>query len=298
MTKVCPIVIRLVVVCAGLVITMAYASPVIAAGKPQGTLSEQQSLNMSGVSAHADPMPGGTLRLYFGSDRGGVDYYTCTNAKKPECTFVATIAGVSDLTDVVLVDGSRRAYFVAHTSEGGQKEIGSAALDVSGLITGEYKSTGIPSVSSDTRAWGVPDSVVLPDGRVRIYYVDQGQTGEIIKSATSLDTRGVDFVVDPGTRATGAKCDFEVLRAKKGGWLAVTSTTPGRPPQRLMLGKSSDGLAWTFGTPFSPKNKNYLDPAGFAITKDTFRIFYTTAPKSSPFGPFTLNVARLKVSQR
>jgi len=298
MTKVCPILRKLVLMCTGLVIAMAYASPVIAAGAPQGTLSEQQSLSMSGVSAHVDRMPGGMLRLYFGSDRGGVDYYTCTNAKKPQCTFVATIDGVSDLTDVVLVDGSRRAYFVAHPSQGEEKEIGSAALDASGLITGEYKSTGIPSVPSDTRAWGVPDSVLLPDGRVRIYYVDQGRMGEVIKSATSLDTRGVDFVVDPGTRAKGGKCDFEVLRAKKGDWLAVTSTTPGRPPQRLMLGKSSDGLTWTFGTPFSPVSKNYLDPAGFAITKNLFRIFYTTAPKSSPFGPFTLNVGRLKVSQR
>ena len=298
MTKVSSVTMKLVVFCAGLVIALAYASPVRAAGKPQGTLSDQQSMQMAGVSAHADLMPDGTLRLYFGSDRGGVDYYTCTNAKKPKCTFVTTMTGVSDLSDVVLLDGTRRAYFVAHPSQGGQKEIGSAALDASGLITGEYKATGIPSVPDDTKAWGVPDSVLLPDGRVRIYYVDQGRTGEVIKSATSIDTRGVDFVVDAGTLATGGKCDFEVLRAKKGGWLAVTSTTPGRPPQRLMLGKSSDGLTWSFGAPFSPKNKNYLDPAGFAIAKNTFRIFYTTAPKSSPFGPFTLNVGRLKVSQK
>ena len=56
-------------------------------------------------------------------------------------------------------------------------------------------------------AWGVPDAVLLPDGRVRIYWVEPSPQGgmatENIVSATSTDATGTVFVRDAGTRTTG-----------------------------------------------------------------------------------------------
>jgi hypothetical protein len=51
-------------------------------------------------------------------------------------------------------------------------------------------------------AWGVPDAVLLPDGRVRLYWVAEssGMRGEKIVSATSDTTDGTNFTQDSGYR--------------------------------------------------------------------------------------------------
>ena len=93
-------------------------------------------------------------------------------------------------------------------------------------------------------AWGVPDAVLLPDGRVRIYWVEPSPQGgmatENIVSATSTDIAGTVFARDEGTRTTGGLVDFEVLRAEPGNWLAIMSTSPEdmKNPQRLLVGTS------------------------------------------------------------
>ena len=131
-------------------------------------------------------------------------------------------------------------------------------------------------------AWGVPDAVRLPDGRVRLYWVEDPPAGGIehkewIVSATSDDITGTRFVRDPGQRTTGGYVDFEVLQAKAGDWIAVMSSTPAakpkHPPQGIYVGTSNDGLDWTIETDnLAPTDKSYLDPTGVPLGTNQWQL--------------------------
>lgn len=151
-------------------------------------------------------------------------------------------------------------------------------------------------------AWGVPDAIKLPDGRVRLYWVEPSPQGgmatEVIVSATSTDASGTVFVRDAGVRTTGGVVDFEVLRAEDGNWLAITSTSPEDPknPQRLFLASSDDGLSWNVNRrSLSPLAMSYLDPTGFATGPTTFQIYYAKAPNVLGDRDYTLEQATLTV---
>ena len=73
--------------------------------------------------------------------------------------------------------------------------------------------------------------------------------------------------------------DFEVLKAKAGDWIAVTSSTPAggskksHPPQGLYVATSKDGLDWTIETDnLAPTNRSYLDPTGVAISETSMAV--------------------------
>ncbi len=65
------------------------------------------------------------------------------------------------------------------------KEIYTAIFSEDGLSYTDTKALGFSDGGS--MAWGVPDAVLLPDGRVRLYWVaeSEGMRGEKIVSATS-----------------------------------------------------------------------------------------------------------------
>ena len=107
---------------------------------------------------------------------------------------------------------------------------------------GPGQPTGIAQ-SEPGPAWGVPDTYALPDGRTAMLYVDRGKRDENIVLATSTD--GVTFAVEPEPAFTGGYVDPYVIELDDGSYAALLSTTPGRPPQRLHLATSNDGLAWT-----------------------------------------------------
>jgi hypothetical protein len=140
------------------------------------------------------------------------------------------------------------------------------------------------SVSQNEKAWGVPDAVLLPDGRVRVYWVlsDQatGKPGlpESIVSATSTDTTANSFVRDPGTRLTGGYVDTDILRAVDGDWVMMTSTGPGAGTQYLYMATSKDGLTWdVHPTPISSSSESALDPTGYETGTNTWRIYYVSS---------------------
>lgn len=259
-----------------------------------GSIKQKKSLNRAGVSAHGELQADGSIRLYYSSAAArGTAIESCS--KSGACSQIGTIPGINDLTTVTLQDGTKRAYFVSPNVQSGVKSIATAAMSADGLSLGAISSTGV-ATAIDAKAWGVPDAVVLPDGRVRIYYVNKRSKGEINLSMTSTDATGVNFVADRGTRTTGGLVDFEVLQAVSGDWIAIASTTPGAPPQKLYLGTSKDGLKWNFKkTNLMPANKNYLDPAGVKIGKNKFLLYYTSSPKSNPFDGFNLEQGVLTV---
>ncbi len=154
-------------------------------------------------------------------------------------------------------------------------------------------------------AWGVPDAVLLPDGRVRIYWVEPSPQGgmatENIVSATSTDATGTVFVRDAGTRTTGGLVDFEVLRAEPGNWLPIMSTSPEdmKNPQRLLVGTSDDGLTWRVNPKsLTSRKMSYLDPTGIPTGVDRFLVYYAKAPNVLGDREYVLEQATLRVGAK
>ena len=271
-------------------------------GSTTGTwvISEEKKISIAGVSAYVEkisatkdrvwrsdgmPTPGAPIPSVSDCDASGV------------CTAVTLRSQFgNDVTIVTLKDGSRRAYFVSMSPSG--KVIVSAKLTADGL--GHESTTNTPiTASMDQKAWGVPDAVVLPDGRVRIYYVDKpeqkAQCPEVIKSATSTDATGVTFVVDEGLRLTGGWVDTHVMRAVNGDWLLITSTGPGCAPQRLALFSSADGLTFTqIGSFLSDSDYNRLDPYTYKIDENRFKLYFTASDLGKQLsGPYEIRTAIL-----
>jgi hypothetical protein len=190
----------------------------------------------------------------------------------------------SDATVVTLKDGTRKVFFVEMGPSG--KKITFATITGNTLAHGAVSDLNVAgsSVSQNEKAWGVPDSVLLPDGRVRVYWVlsDQatGKAGlpETLVSATSTDATATTFVRDPGTRLTGGYVDSDILRAVDGDWVMMVSTGPGGGTQFLYMATSKDGLTWDLNpSPISSSSESALDPTGYETGTNTWRIYYVSS---------------------
>ena len=225
-----------------------------------------------GVSAHIEN-DGNSNRekyqlFYTSSVRGGlaIDGLSASNQLSQQ----GKINNTKDLTIVTLKDGKRRAYYID------QYEIYTALISDDGLVLSDISSTGISNTNENKKvAWGVPDAVLLPDGRVRLYWVDD-DTGfstfadEFIISATSTSTEGTSFSVDEGKRVENGYVDFEVLQAKDNDWIAIMSSSPETVPaksQGIYVGTSNDGLTWTINeNNLAPTDMSYMDPTGILFS--------------------------------
>ena len=234
-----------------------------------------------GVSPHMEVVDSSTLRIFYSSlDVMGLAVDLCDY--ELNCIRQGVVNRVQDLTLITTVDGVRRGYYVELNPNTKSKEIYTAIFSEDGLTYSESKSLGFNDGGS--MAWGVPDSVLLPDGRVRLYWVAEstGMRGEKIVSATSDSPKGIKFTKDPGYRLENGYVDFEVLRAEENNWEAVFSYSPeGLPriPQSIFYGTSKDGLTWEFtGNAISPTNMSYLDPTGILLDNGTYLLISSVAP--------------------
>ena len=248
--------------------------------------TESVNLNLKGVSPYVEKTSTGLDRLWFASPDALPDpimVVDCTEAGTCTRQTLSSRFG-SDATVVVLKDGTRKVFFVEMGPSG--KRIMFATITGSSLAHGTTSELNVAgsSVSQNEKAWGVPDAVLLPDGRVRVYWVlsDQatGKPGlpESIVSATSTDTTANSFVRDPGTRLTGGYVDTDILRAVDGDWVMITSTGPGAGTQYLYMATSKDGLTWdVHPTPISGSSESALDPTGYETGTNTWRIYYVSS---------------------
>ena len=242
--------------------------------EPSWSLGTLQSLGAAGVSPHLEQTSTG-YRLSYAAD-GGLTVADLSN------TLTLTPRGsmdrAADLTVITTAAGARRAYYVELNPQTKFKEIFSADISDDGLSLSNRLATGFSDQGA--LAWGVPDAVRLPDGRVRLYWVEDPnqavQADEIIVSATSTDASGTTFQRDSGSRTTGGYVDFEVLKAEAGDWLAVMSSSPETIPNRsqgIYVGTSSDGLTWNVQPDnLAPTQKSYLDPTGVAIGPNQWQL--------------------------
>jgi hypothetical protein len=139
------------------------------------------------------------------------------------------------------------------------------------------------------RAWGVPDTVVGPDGTIHMYWVDEvdGESMEVLRHASSQN--GVTFEVTPEPVMFGGYVDPYVLQAEEGDWLMLLSTTPhpSELPQKIHLARSADGVNWEVDpTPLlTEPDTNYLDPTAYPLGDGTWQLVVATAPKDAPLDP-------------
>ena len=250
-----------------------------------------KNLNQEGVSPHLEIVDSNTLRMFYSSEEVlGLAIDLCDY--ELNCTRQGVLQRVQDLTLIETVDGVRRGYFVELNPDTKQKEIWTAVFSEDGLTFSDKISLGFGD--GGNLAWGVPDAVLLPDGRVRIYWVDEpaGMAGEKIVSATSETTKGVNFIKDDGYRLENGYVDFEVLKAEEGNWEAIFSFSPEKlpqTPQSLFYGTSTDGLSWEFsGIPISPLDMSYLDPTGVVLSDGSYLIVAAVAPNELGTRKYTL----------
>jgi hypothetical protein len=155
------------------------------------------------------------------------------------------------------------------------------------------------AVPTTEKAWGVPDAVVTPDGKVRVYLVVSptltNSCPEKVRSYISND--GINFTVESGYRLEGGFVDTEILRAKTGDWLMIMSTGPGcgNGMQQLFVSSSADGLTWSTPQAVTKSDNRRLDPTGYEASPNVFRIYY--AFNASRTGEtYTLKRGTLKIA--
>ena len=238
------------------------------------TVENIKAIDYYGTSSHLEIVDESTLRLFY-NDFGGVAVFLCSFDFN--CEFQGSIQFITDLTLVETVDGERRGYFVEMNPNTMETGIFTAIFSDDGLSYSDKTPLGI-TAREDEVAWGVPDTVVMQNGLVRIYwvYTEDNFSPEKIASATSKTSKGVEFTIDAGYRVDNGYVDFEVLKAEEGDWRAIMSFTPHYLPdipQSLFYATSKDGLDWEFSKErITEKDFSYLDPTGIPIDDKTYLI--------------------------
>lgn len=239
-------------------LTVALASTAHAANFD---LSSGQQTGMSGVSPFAMSIDSTTDRVFHSAgDAGGWLMSTCTVGGT--CTDASLpFEFGSDYTQVTLPDGSQRAYFVIPEADG-SKEIATAPVTYSGGVPTLGSTTRLGfKASAEQRAWGVPDSVVTPDGRVRLYWVDEGQASGFQPTSTqqqclvkALGRKGVSQL------ASGKKVTSKGKKAmKKCGIPASAISGRGSRANEVLVSATSTDAT---GTAFT-KDPGYRTTGGY-----------------------------------
>lgn len=261
-------------------------------------IDDPVSLGMTGVSPHVEKTSTGD-RVWRSDGPSGTVVSLCNDAGLCTAEAFSTGAGgpINDVTIARTRSGQLRAYFKqVEPSTNTQAVYSAPCNDANCLSLGAATlTTTAMRVSREIRAWGVPDAVVLPNGDIRIYIVEQPEGGsctEKIASYTSTD--GISFTKDPGWRLEGGFVDTEVLRIRGGEWLMILADiacTASRN-QKLFVSTSTDGLTWTQPEVLTGSGPSRLDPTGYEVSPNVFRIYYSVG---GPNNTFTVQRATLRI---
>lgn len=263
------------------------AAAVPASAKSWSISDDAVDLGLNGVSPHVMKTKLGDRLWRSDMVPTGTAVTMCDNTGKcvSESFSTGSAGPVSDFT-VAKAKSGWRAYFKSTDST--SQKIYSAAC-----TTEDCLSFGTPvltssemSVSKETKAWGVPDAVTLPDGRVRIYIVESDtsmKTSCPENVASYISSDGISFTKEKGWRLTGGYVDTEVLSTKKNNWVMIVADGPGcggskgsMKPQQLYITTSKNGLKWAKPKVLTRTDAGRLDPTGYEIGKNTYRIYYAS----------------------
>ena len=134
---------------------------------PAVTIENIKPIDQFGTSSHMEIVDDSTLRLFY-NDFGGVVVFLCSYDF--DCEKQGTIRFITDLTLIETIDGERRGYFVEMNPNTMESGIYTGIFSEDGLSYTEKTPLGI-TAREDEVAWGVPDTVVMPNGLVRVYWV-------------------------------------------------------------------------------------------------------------------------------
>ena len=241
-------------------------------------------MGMNGVSPHVERL-NGVDRVWRSDGPTGTVVSDCND--QGICTNV-TVSGSlgNDFTVVTFPNGTKRAYF--KDFEGSFQQVYSAACSDAGCTTlgSKTPTTTEMRVPSSAKAWGVPDAVLLPDGRVRIYIVESPVAGRCTeKIASYISTDGITFTKEPGWRFENGYVDTEILRAKSGDYVMIMSDIACTSTNRQMffISTSKDGLSWIAPELLTGAGVEGLDPTGYEVSPGLFRIYYSQGGPGQTF---------------
>ena len=221
----------------------------------------------------------GKLRLYY-SGQGGILSAISDDGTTFQKEAGTRVPGGNDATMVTSKDGKIRLYYKVASGPGGP---GQAVHTIHSAISSDglnfvMEGMRIDSQQTPDRGWAsVPDAVMLPDGRVRIYYVSDGlDVKHGIVSAVSED--GLNFTRE-GPVLTGF-VDPSVMRLSDGSYLMLAVALPAAPG-----GKTTEAPPGIYsftskdGTTFEDRQvvlngENHIDPAIIEIDDGTFKVYY------------------------
>jgi hypothetical protein len=253
------------------------------------------SLGISGVSPHVEKI-GDKDRIWRSDGPQGTVASDCDAAGV--CTNVSLTGNFgNDFTVITLSDGSKRGYF--KSIDGEFQQVYSAPCNDSGCTSlgAKVATSSEMRISRQERAWGVPDPIVLPDGRVRIYIVEMPVKGQCLeKIATYISSDGITFTKEPGWRLEGGFVDTEIIRAKDGDWLMILAdiACTSSKQQELFLSSSKDGLVWSKPKLLAGTGSGGFDPTGYETAKNEFRIYFAQESRMGA-GDFAIKRATLKI---
>ena len=188
---------------------------------------------------------------------------------------------VSDPTLVRLDDGRVRIYYKGATGPGGPgQSVHSvfSAISTDGLLF-EKEGTRIDSQQTPDRGWAsVPEAIVLPDGRVRLYYVSDGlDVKHGIVSAISDD--GLAFTRE-GSVLTGF-VDPSVIMLADGSYLmlavTISSGLEGIAKPGIYSFLSEDGINFQDPELLALSGECDIDPAIVDMGDGDYRVYYWNA---------------------
>src|SRR3989344_4887499 len=225
---------------------------------------------------------GGKSRLYYCKDNGILSAVSQDglNFAKEQGTRISPGTGfetqVCDPTIVDLSGGKMRMYYKGANSlnPGPGQSVHKiySAISSDGL-TFQKEGLRIDSETSGDNDWAsVPDAIILPDGRVRLYYVTAANGEHGIGSAISSD--GLNFVKEAGLRVPNL-VDPALVRIDDTYVLFAASIDErfAALPKGIYYLESSDGL--DFSKPIAVfQEDNIYDPSVLKIDENTIRVFY------------------------
>lgn len=143
----------------------------------------------------------------------------------------------------------------------------------------------IDSAKDDGYFASVPDLILLPDGKIRLYYVSSGQA---ISSAISADS-GKTWTRESGLRLSDNAVDPDVLLSTENGktkyvmYYSVLSQTT----NQIYKSTSSDGLIWQEGVGVlqpSTSSMTVIDPDVVKIVDNKYLMYFGEASSSGTSG--------------